>query len=198
MAGEGRGAGPIGRRAFPPGVPDRGTIPQRRLPCLSCLPTASPAFRDALPMAQVRVACTVIRSTAILVVLGVCAAVAPADDGAVPLERAPVGTPFVFEVVESIDASYLGDTPSHVGRSGGLEHRPNVALGDPVYRVTGRGEERRSVRVGRISRVVWERVSGSLTVEVDPDPLVRIAVGDEVWIDLNPAPADAPAAGSAP
>jgi hypothetical protein len=30
-------------------------------------------------------------------------------------------------------------------------------------------------------------VSRSLTIEVDPDPLARIAVGDELWIDLNPA-----------
>jgi hypothetical protein len=149
-------------------------------------------------MALVRVAFQSVRSTALLVVLGACAAVGLADDDAVPLDHAPPGTPFVFEVIESIDASYLGDTPSHVGRSGGLEHRPNVALGDPVYRVTAHGEERRSVRVGRISRVVWERVSRSLTVEVDPDPLVRIAVGDEVWIDLNPAPAGSPAGGGAP
>lgn len=125
---------------------------------------------------------------AFLAVHGACAVVARGDDEVVPLDHAPQGTPFVFEVIESIDASYLGDTPSHVGRSGGLEHRPNVALGDPVYRVVGSGEGRRSVRVGRVSRVVWERVSRSLTVEVDPDPLVRIAVGDEVWIDLNPAP----------
>ena len=111
---------------------------------------------------------------------------AAADDA--PLERAPHGTPFVFELIESVDAAYLGDTPSHVGRSGGLEFRPNVALGDPVYRVVGEGETRKSVRIGRVSRVTWERVSGSLTVEVDPDPLVRVAVGDEVWIDLNPAP----------
>ena len=125
----------------------------------------------------------------ILLVLAATAAAARGDDDVVPLDHAPPGTPFVFEVIESVDASYLGDTPSHVGRSGGLEHRPNVALGDPVYRVVGSGEKRRSVRVGRVSRVVWERVSGSLTVEVDPDPLVRIAVGDEVWIDLNPLPA---------
>lgn len=135
--------------------------------------------------------------------LGVCLLLVPGavaaaafDDTAIPLDHAPHGTPFVFEVIESIDASYLGDTPSHVGRSGGLDHRPNVALGDPVYRVLESGEGRRSVRVGRVSRVVWERVSRSLTVEVDPDPLVRIAVGDEVWIDLNPAPkVGQPAAG---
>lgn len=120
-------------------------------------------------------------------------AAARADDE--PLPRAPRGTPFVFEVIESVDAAYLGDTPSHIGRSGGVEFRPNVALGDPVYRVVGAGDDRRSVRIGRVSRVVWERVSGSLTVEVDPDPLVRIAVGDEVWIDLNPAPDPAGAAG---
>lgn len=134
----------------------------------------------------------------VLALLAVLAAVprAGADDDAT-LPRAPKGTPFVFEVIESVDASYLGDTPSHVGRSGGLEFRPNVALGDPVYRVVGAGEARKSVRIGRVSRVVWERVSGSLTVEVDPDPLVRIAVGDEVWIDLNPEPPPGPAGAGA-
>jgi hypothetical protein len=37
-------------------------------------------------------------------------------------------------------------------------------------------------------------VSGSLTVEFEPQPFERIAVGDEVWIDLNPAPKPARAA----
>jgi hypothetical protein len=41
-------------------------------------------------------------------------------------------------------------------------------------------------------------VSGGLEVEFSPEPLLRIAVGDEVWIDLNPRPplptAAAPAA----
>jgi hypothetical protein len=104
--------------------------------------------------------------------------------------RAPQGTPFTFAVVESLDAAYLGDTPSHVGRDGGLEFRPNVALGDPVYRTEAdSATEPRAVRIGSVTRVVWERVSGSLTVEFDPEPFVRIAVGDEVWVDLNPAPA---------
>jgi len=44
------------------------------------------------------------------------------------------------------------------------------------------------VRIGSVTRVVWERVSRSLTVEFDPEPFVRIAVGDEVFVDLNPAP----------
>jgi hypothetical protein len=44
------------------------------------------------------------------------------------------------------------------------------------------------VQIGRVTRVVWERVSGGLTVEFDPEPFVRIAVGDEVFVDLNPAP----------
>jgi hypothetical protein len=43
--------------------------------------------------------------------------------------------------------------------------------------------------VGTVTRAVWDRVSGGLTVEFDPAPLTRIAVGDEVWVDLNPAPA---------
>ena len=112
-----------------------------------------------------------------------------AEDLEAPLLRAPHGTPFTFEVVESLDAAYLGDTPSHVGRHGGLEFRPNVALGDPVYRAAADGSaEVRPVRVGSVTRVVWERVSGSLTVEFDPEPLVRVAVGDEMSVDLNPAP----------
>ena len=69
--------------------------------------------------------------------------------------------------------------------------RPNVALGDAVYKTVG--TER--TRVGRISRVAWNRVSGSLEVEFSPEPLLRIAVGDEVWIDLNPKPADPEHAG---
>jgi hypothetical protein len=111
------------------------------------------------------------------------------DDAEARLVLAPHGTPFRFEVIESLDASYLGDTPSHVGRDGGLEFRPNVALGDPVYRSARGGGDEPPLRVGRITRVVWERVSRSLTVEFDPEPLMRIAVGEEVWIDLNPEPA---------
>ena len=110
-----------------------------------------------------------------------------ADDLDTTLNRAPPGTPFSFEVIESLDAAYLGDTPSHVGRDGGLEFRPNVALGDPVYRTAVEaGAEARPVQIGRVTRVVWERVSGGLTVEFDPEPFVRIAVGDEVFVDLNP------------
>jgi len=113
-----------------------------------------------------------------------------ADDLEATLNRAPPGTRFLFEVIESLDAAYLGDTPSHVGRDGGLEFRPNVALGDPVYRVATEGSvEARPVQIGRVTRVVWERVSRGLTVEFDPEPFVRIAVGDEVFVDLNPAPA---------
>jgi len=109
--------------------------------------------------------------------------VAAADTHA-DLPRPPHGTPFHFEVIESHDAKYLGDTPAHVGKDGGLTVRPQVALGDPVYRTVGTSTK----VVGTITQVVWERVSGSLTVEFDPQPFERIAVGDEVWIDLNPAP----------
>lgn len=102
------------------------------------------------------------------------------------LPQAAPGTRFAFEVIESHDAKYLGDTPGHMGRDGGLDVRPNVAIGDAVYRDEADGDP---VVVGRITAVAWERVSGSLTVEFDPEPLLRIAVGDEVWIDLNPQPA---------
>jgi len=111
--------------------------------------------------------------------------VASADDAQSRLPLAPHGTKFLFEVIESHDAVYLGDTPGHMGRDGGLKVRPNVALGDGVYRSDGAT----TIRVGTVTRVVWDRVSGGLTVEFDPEPLRRIAVGDEVWVDLNPAPA---------
>jgi len=114
---------------------------------------------------------------------GLAPFIGSAEEGADPEIRfAAPGTPFRFEVIESHDAEYLGDTPAHLGRSGGLTIRPRVALGDPVYR-TDAGTHR---RVGHVTHVVWNRVSGSLQVEFDPAPLERVAVGDEVWIDLNP------------
>lgn len=108
-----------------------------------------------------------------------------AGDAQARLPVAAPGTRFQFEVIESHDATYLGDTPGHMGRDGGLTVRPNVALGDGVYRTEGQT----SRRVGTVTRAAWDRVSGGLTVEFDPAPLTRIAVGDEVWVDLNPAPA---------
>ena len=112
---------------------------------------------------------------------------ARAADAQSGLSLAPHGTPFFFEVIDSHDAKYLGDTPSHLGKDGGLTVRPNVALGDPVYRTTNKVTK----VIGRVTSVVWDRVSGSLSVEFDPEANQRIAVGDEVWVDLNPAPATA-------
>jgi hypothetical protein len=119
------------------------------------------------------------------------ARVARAADGEPSLPPAPPGMAFRFEVIESHDAEYLGDTPAHLGKNGGLTVRPQVALGDPVFRKTATGR----TRIGHITRVTWSRVGGSLEVEFDPEPLQRIAVGDEVWIDLNPLPADAEPSG---
>jgi hypothetical protein len=109
---------------------------------------------------------------------------AHAADAQSSLALAPHGTPFFFEVIDSHDAKYPGDTPSHLGKDGGLSVRPNVALRDPVYRTVNKA----TTVIGRVTLVQWDRVSGSLTVEFDPEPLHRIAVGDEVWVDLNPAP----------
>jgi hypothetical protein len=120
-------------------------------------------------------------------ILATFTAIAGAAQPADPQDQlplAPHGTPFHFEVIESHDAKYLGDTPAHVGKDGGLTVRPRVALGDPVYRTEGEAR----ILVGRVTLVAWNRVSGSLEVEFDPEPFQRIAVGDEVWVDLNPAP----------
>lgn len=97
-----------------------------------------------------------------------------------PFQLAKAGTRFNFEVIESFDSKYLGDTPGHIGKAGGLDEiRPRVSLGDPVFR--------EDTKVGLVTAVVWSRVQGSLAVEFDPVPLARISVGDRVWLDLNPS-----------
>lgn len=90
---------------------------------------------------------------------------------------------FEFEVIESYDAKYLGDTPGHIGRHGELgKFRPQAALGDPVFR----GEK----QVGKITGLRWSQPHESLEVEFDPEPLERIAVGDLVWIQLGEKKSD--------
>jgi len=85
---------------------------------------------------------------------------------------------FEFEVIESFDSKYLGDTPGHAGKNGGLgDIRPNVALGDPVFQ--------NKTRVGTVTGLIWDRSKGALTVEFDPEPLQRITVGEVVWIALD-------------
>lgn len=105
------------------------------------------------------------------------AGLAQAPAGAATRE-ASADAKFEFEVIESIDAEYLGDTPGHHGRSGGLgTRRPQVALGDPVFR----GEE----QVGTLTQIVWDRTRGSLDLEFDPSPLKRVCVGDVVWVAID-------------
>lgn len=88
------------------------------------------------------------------------------------------GDRFEFEVVESFDAKYQGDTPGHIGRHGGLgEIHPLVALGDPVFR----GDE----QVGIVTGLRWSRAQGALDVEFDPASKTRIAVGNVVWLKLG-------------
>ena len=90
-----------------------------------------------------------------------------------------VGGRFNFEILESFDAKYLGDTPGHAGRGGGLgSAKPHVALGDAVYN----GEQ----QIGRVTSVVWDRLKGSLLIELEPELGARISVGDSVWLNLTP------------
>lgn len=106
-----------------------------------------------------------------------------ADPRAPAREHPAHGTRFWLEVVESFNAKYQGDTAGHIGRGGGLSLHPHVALGDPVYHRIGDRDE----PVGSVTGVVWDRLRGSLTVEFRPNEDHRIAVGDEVWVDINPA-----------
>lgn len=104
-------------------------------------------------------------------------------------EHSAPGTRFWFEVIESFNARYQGDTAGHIGRGGGLTLHPHVALGDPVYHKAGDTDK----AIGSVTGVVWERLKGSLTVEFRPHDEHRIAVGDEVWVDLNPTFPNPPA-----
>jgi hypothetical protein len=83
-----------------------------------------------------------------------------------------------FEVVQSFDAKYEGDTPGHVGRAGGLQNRRlRAALGDSIYR----GDQ----KVGTVTGLTWNRTNGSLDIEFDPVAETRVSVGDEVWMLLD-------------
>jgi hypothetical protein len=90
---------------------------------------------------------------------------------------------YEFEIVESFDAQYLGDTPGHIGRHGELgDFRPEIALGDPIYRADSED------KIGKVSRVEWSRGHGSLEIEFDPEPKTRISVGEVVWVRLGDKP----------
>ena len=55
-----------------------------------------------------------------------------------PVRQHPApGTPFWFEVIESFNAKYQGDTAGHIVRGGGLSLQPHVALGDSVHHRIG-------------------------------------------------------------
>jgi len=85
---------------------------------------------------------------------------------------------FEFEIIESFDSKYAGDTPGHIGKHGELgDIRPSVALGDPVFR----GEQ----KIGTVTNLVWSRGHGSLEIEFDPEPNIRIAVGDLCWLKMG-------------
>jgi hypothetical protein len=101
-------------------------------------------------------------------------------------QPAAAGSRFEFEVVQSFDAKYEGDTPGHVGRSGGLENRKlHVGLGDPIFR----GDQ----QVGKVTGLSWSRAHGSLEVEFDPVADARVCVGDVVWLALDGKPQPAAA-----
>jgi hypothetical protein len=121
------------------------------------------------------------RSVIVVLCLCLLAAVTPlwlSGQPLTPPSASAGGKRLTFDVVQSFDAKYEGDTPGHLGRAGGLQTvRPNVALGDPIYR----GDE----QVGKVTGLTWNRINGGLDIEFDPEVQTRIAVGDEVWMALD-------------
>ena len=106
------------------------------------------------------------------------------EDPRAPVREHPApGTRFWFAVIESFNAKYQGDTAGHIGRGGGLSLHPHVAPGDPVFHKVGDVDK----TVGSVTGVRWERLKRALTVEFRPHGEHRVAVGDELWVDLNPA-----------
>lgn len=119
---------------------------------------------------------------AALVLGGAWQAAAPAQP------QGGVGAWFEFQIVESFDAKYLGDSPGHRGRGSLGGAVPSVALGDPVFHG--------SSRIGHITGLLWDRSKESLEVEFDPEPFEldaqgrpvranRITVGETVRIPLG-------------
>ena len=145
----------------------------------STAPDPGPVRRKGRPMMR-RDAATwgaVLAAPAILV--GGWAARATLGQAAPP---GPGGAPrFEFLIVESFDARYQGDTPGHMGRGASGRVAPRIALGDAVLRGT--------TRVGTVTHLEWNEARESLEVEFNPEPNLRIAVGDPVWVAI---PADAP------
>jgi hypothetical protein len=85
---------------------------------------------------------------------------------------------FEMQVVESYDAQYEGDEPGHICRFGGLNDMiPKAALGDSIYC----GDQ----KVGVVSGLKWSQAHGSLEIDFDPLPNVRIAIGETVWVKLG-------------
>jgi hypothetical protein len=99
----------------------------------------------------------------------------PEGSKAGPSKSQQSGARIEFEVVHSFDGKYLGDTPGHMGRTGGLTGpRPRIALGDRVYR----DEE----VVGVVTNLELNRGNNSLDIEFNPVDRARICVGDKVWL----------------
>lgn len=118
-----------------------------------------------------------------VVLVAIQGAADDAEDPAAPQRQHPLhGTHFWFEVIESFNAKYEGDTPGHIGRGGGITLHPHVALGDAVYHRIGDEDK----AIGVVTGATWDRLKGSLMIEFRPREDHRIAVGDEVWVDLNP------------
>jgi hypothetical protein len=97
--------------------------------------------------------------------------------GQQPAARPAAEHRFEFEVNQSFDAKYQGDSPGHAGRGSGLDAKPDAALGDPVYR----GQE----QIGAVTALGYSPAHGTLEIEFAPKGNVRIRVGDVVWIAVN-------------
>lgn len=110
---------------------------------------------------------------AILIAIGAMASNTSRNDSSIMADPAK----FEFQIVESYDAHYLGDTPAHKGRHGLSGRRPDMALGDPVFR----GDE----VIGHVTSLVWDRAKDSLEIEFDPEPKTRITIGETVWIPIG-------------
>jgi hypothetical protein len=94
----------------------------------------------------------------------------------------PAGNPdrFEFQIVGETDSKYLGDTPSLTGRVGSVDSSPGIGLGDQVFR----GDDE---LVGTVTSAAWDRAKGAMEVEMSPEPMVRVPVGETVWIKAKTA-----------
>lgn len=84
---------------------------------------------------------------------------------------------FHFDVTK---AFYFDGKPRYGGKHGGVCFRPNVELGDKVFRISNNNKK----EIGTVMEILWDQVRERLEIEFCANENTRIFVGEEVCVEL--------------